>query len=230
MTYFLRYEPDGLISMNILLIRIVFVIMLLLAHRFRDKKTLLSVSLFVSVTLQVIMLLWYTGDKSLLLKEGLPLYHCRLAALMTAAGYVLKKKSFTKYFAWLGLIGAAIAFAFPDPMPFVWPHVTNVTYIGTHISIGMSSLILITGENTELKVRPIVIYTLVMNGVLALANHLFDSNYGYLMRLPEMFPFRFGRVELFVIMFILIAGGTYGCEKIYSSIKKKSNDSCGVLS
>lgn len=92
MTYFLRYEPDGLISMNILLIRIVFVIMLLLAYRFRDKKTLLSVSLFVSVTLQVIMLLWYTGDKSLLLKEGLPLYHCRLAALMTAAGYVLKKK------------------------------------------------------------------------------------------------------------------------------------------
>lgn len=45
MTYFLRYEPDGLISMNILLIRIVFVVMLLLAYRFRDKKTLLSVSL-----------------------------------------------------------------------------------------------------------------------------------------------------------------------------------------
>lgn len=221
MAHFFRYEPDGLTNMNMLLIRIAFIVMLYLAYRFKERRTLLIISIFVSVLLQIVMFVWYAGDNNLFLREGLPLYHCRIAALMTALGYFLNKKSFTRYFAWLGLIGSVIAFAFPDPAPFLWPHLTNITYMGTHIVIGMSSLIILTEENNKLNARAVASYTLGMNIILGIANHLFNSNYGYLMKLPKLFPFTLDRTQLFIIMFILIAVGIFSCENIYVLIKNK---------
>ncbi|MDY2959760.1 MAG: YwaF family protein [Hornefia sp.] len=221
MSYFFRYEPDGFITMNMLLIRITFVVMLCLAYKLRKKKNVLLMTITGSVIMQILMFAWYAGDKTLFLKEGLPLYHCRIAAVMTAVGYTLKQKSMTRYFAWLGMIGAIIAFSFPDPAPFVWPHLTNVTYICMHIFIGMSSLIIISEGCGNLKASVIGIYTLSMNIVLVIVNRAFNSNYGYLMNLPKLFSFNFNPIQLFIIMFTLIAGGIYGCDRLYDIIYKQ---------
>ena len=214
MTYFFRYEPDGVHNMSIFIIRIVFIAVLLFAHTQKHNKKLLKISLTLGLFLQVVLFFWYSGNPALFMKEGLPMYHCRLSAIMLAVSYFLKKEKWMRYFAWLGLLGAIIAFSFPDPSPFLWPHITNITYIGSHMLLGMSAVIILCQEETELKIKDIFLYTVTMNLVISFVNHFMGSNYGYLKALPKMFPYDFMPIQLFFILSVLISVIIIVTEKI----------------
>jgi len=205
MSYFFRYEPDGVHNMPIFIIRIVFVAVLLFAYTQKHNKKLLRIALSLGLFLQVALFIWYSGNPVLFTKEGLPLYHCRLSAIMLAVTYLLKKEKLMRYFSWLGLLGAMIAFSFPDPSPFLWPHITNITYIFSHMLLGLSSVIVLTKEETVLSNKDIFLYTIVMNLVISFVNHFLGSNYGYLRALPKMFPFDFTPIQLFFILTVLIS-------------------------
>ena len=215
MTYFFRYEPDGVHDMSIFIIRIVFIAVLLFAYTQKQNKKLLQISLLLGLFLQVALFIWYSGNPVLFMKEGLPLYHCRLSAIMLAVSYFLKKEKWMRYFAWLGLLGAIIAFSFPDPSPFLWPHITNITYIGSHMLLGMSAVIILCQKETELSIKDIFLYTVTMNLVISFVNHFMGSNYGYLKALPKMFPFDFMPIQLFFILSVLISVIIIVTEKIY---------------
>ena len=215
MTYFFRYEPDGVHNMSIFIIRIVFIAVLLFAYTQKQNKKLLQISLLLGLFLQAALFIWYSGNPVLFMKEGLPMYHCRLSAIMLAVSYFLKKEKWMRYFAWLGLLGAIIAFSFPDPSPFLWPHVTNITYIGSHMLLGMSAVIILCQEETELNIKDIFLYTVTMNLVISFVNHFMGSNYGYLKALPKMFPFDFMPIQLFFILSVLISVIIIVTEKIY---------------
>ena len=197
MSYFFRYEPDGAHNMPILMIRILFVAILLFAYIQKNNKKLLWISLLLGLALQLTLFLWYSGNSTIFTKEGLPLYHCRLSAIMLAVSYLLKKEKLMRYFSWLGLLGAMIAFSFPDPSPFLWPH--------SHMLLGLSSVIVLTKEETVLSNKDIFLYTIVMNLVISFVNHFLGSNYGYLRALPKMFPFDFTPIQLFFILTVLIS-------------------------
>ena len=215
MTYFFRYEPDGVHNMSIFIIRIVFIAVLLFAYTQKQNKKLLQISLLLGLFLQAVLFIWYSGNPLLFMKEGLPLYHCRLSAIMLAVSYFLKKEKWMRYFAWLGLLGAIIAFSFPDPSPFLWPHITNITYIGSHMLLGMSAVIILCQEEIELNIKDIFLYTVTMNLVISFVNHFMGSNYGYLKALPKMFPFDFMPIQLFFILSVLISVIIIVTEKIY---------------
>lgn len=215
MTYFFRYEPDGVHNMSIFIIRIVFIAVLLFAYTQKQNKKLLQISLLLGLFLQAALFIWYSGNPLLFMKEGLPLYHCRLSAIMLAVSYFLKKEKWMRYFAWLGLIGAIIAFSFPDPSPFLWPHITNITYIGSHILLGLTAVIILCQEKTELNMKDIFLYTVAMNLVISFVNHFMGSNYGYLKALPKMFPFDFMPIQLFFILSVLISVIIIVTEKTY---------------
>ena len=220
MTYFFRYEPDGVHNMSIFIIRIVFIAVLLFAYTQKHNKKLLQISLVLGLFLQVVLFIWYSGNPVLFMKEGLPLYHCRLSAIMLAVSYFLKKEKWMRYFAWLGLLGAIIAFSFPDPSPFLWPHITNITYIGSHILLGLTAVIILCQEETELNIKDIFLYTVLMNLVISFVNHFMGSNYGYLKALPKMFPFDFMPIQLFFILSVLISVIIIVTEKIYLYIHR----------
>ena len=220
MTYFFRYEPDGVHNMSIFIIRIVFVAVLLFAYTQKHNKKLLRIALSLGLFLQAVLFIWYSGNPVLFTKEGLPLYHCRLSAIMLAVSYFLKKKKWMRYFAWLGLLGAIIAFSFPDPSPFLWPHITNVTYIGSHMLLGLSAVIILCKEETELNDKDIFLYTVSMNLVISFANHFIGSNYGYLRALPKMFPFDFVPIQLIFILSVLISVIISVTEKTYLYIHR----------
>ena len=220
MTYFFRYEPDGVHNMSIFIIRIVFIAVLLFAYTQKQNKKLLQISLLLGLFLQAALFIWYSGNPLLFIKEGLPLYHCRLSAIMLAVSYFLKKEKWMRYFAWLGLIGAIIAFSFPDPSPFLWPHITNITYIGSHILLGLTAVIILCQEKTELNMKDIFLYTVTMNLVISFVNHFMGSNYGYLKALPKMFPFDFMPIQLFFILSVLISVIIIVTEKTYLYIHR----------
>ncbi len=215
MTYFFRYEPDGVHNMSIFIIRIVFIAVLLFAYTQKQNKKILQISLLLGLFLQAALFIWYSGNPLLFMKEGLPLYHCRLSAIMLAVSYFLKKEKWMRYFAWLGLVGAIIAFSFPDPSPFLWPHITNITYIGSHILLGLTAVIILCQEKTELNMKDIFLYTVTMNLVISFVNHFIGSNYGYLKALPKMFPFGLTSMQLFFILSVLISVIIIVTEKTY---------------
>ena len=212
MTYFFRYEPDGVHNMSIFIIRVVFVAVLLFAYMQKHNKKLLQITLSLGLFLQVALFIWYSGNPVLFTKEGLPLYHCRLSAIMLAVSYFLKKEKWMRYFAWLGLLGAIIAFS--------WPHITNVTYIGSHMLLGLSAVIILCKEEIELNNKDIFLYTVSMNLVISFANHFIGSNYGYLRALPKMFPFDFVPIQLIFILSVLISVIISVTEKIYLYINR----------
>lgn len=215
MSYFFRYEPDEVHNMPILIIRIVFVAILLFAYTQKNNKKLLRISLILGLALQLTLFLWYLGNPMLFTKEGLPLYHCRLSAIMLAVSYLLKKEKLMRYFSWLGLLGAIIAFSFPDPSPFLWPHITNITYIFSHILLGVSSVIILRKEETVLSYKDIFLYTILMNLAISFVNYFMGSNYSYLRTLPKMFPFDFTPIQLFFILSVLISVIILVTEKTY---------------
>ena len=220
MTYFFRYEPDGVHNMSIFIIRIVFIAVLLFAYTQKQNKKLLQISLLLGLFLQAALFIWYSGNPLLFMKEGLPLYHCRLSAIMLAVSYFLKKEKWMRYFACLGLVGAIIAFSFPDPSPFLWPHITNITYIGSHILLGLTAVIILCQEKTELNMKDIFLYTVAMNLVISFVNHFMGSNYGYLKALPKMFPYDFMPIQLFFILSVLISVIIIVTEKTYLYIHR----------
>ena len=215
MSYFFRYEPDGVHNMPIFIIRIVFVAVLLFAYTQKHNKKLLRIALSLGLFLQVALFIWYSGNPVLFTKEGLPLYHCRLSAIMLAVTYLLKKEKLMRYFSWLGLLGAIIAFSFPDPSPFLWPHFTNITYIFSHILLGVSSVIILRKEETVLSYKDIFLYTILMNLAISFVNYFMGSNYSYLRTLPKMFPFDFTPIQLFFILSVLISVIILVTEKTY---------------
>ncbi|MCI5723758.1 MAG: YwaF family protein [Erysipelotrichaceae bacterium] len=203
-SYFFRYQTDGVHNISMLLARLLFCVGMLVAYQYRHHKCLLDITLYLGLFLQVVMFIWYAGDQSLFLKEGLPFYHCRLSACMLVVCHLLHKPKLERYFAWLGLLGACIAFIFPDPCRFLWPHITNITYVGTHVLLSMSSLMILMDKKTMLSIRDILTVTGMMNLGLSIVNRLIQSNYGYLQELPKMFPFHFSAVTLYFVLTILI--------------------------
>ena len=73
MTYFFRYEPDGVHNMSIFIIRIVFIAVLLFAYTQQQNKKLLQISLLLGLFLQAALIIWYSGYPVLFMKEGLPM-------------------------------------------------------------------------------------------------------------------------------------------------------------
>ena len=128
MSYFFRYEPDGVHNIPILIIRIVFVAILLFAYTQKNNKKLLWISLVLGLALQFTLFLWYLGNPMLFTKEGLPLYHCRLSAIMLAVSYLLKKEKLMRYFSWLGLLGRLLRSLFQILLHF-YGHILQILLI-----------------------------------------------------------------------------------------------------
>ncbi|SMB91618.1 conserved hypothetical integral membrane protein TIGR02206 [Peptoniphilus asaccharolyticus DSM 20463] len=205
MENFFRYNVDGSASINIMLIRLALIFSIIFAYYFRNSETLLKWSLNLGTAIQLLMLYWYLGNVELFLKEGLPLFHCRLSAIMMFFGYYTNSQKITKYFSWLGVIGAIIAFTFPDPSPYVWPHVTNVTFVGSHIFLVISGVIIINKKNIYLSTRDTLKLTFIMNTILMTTNLLIHSNYGYLSELPTFIGIKLPRAALFFLMTMCIS-------------------------
>lgn len=141
---------------------------------------------------------------------------------MMAVGYVAKRPAITRYFAWLGIIGTVIAFGVPDPSDYLWPHLTNITFICTHYLITMNSLIIISKKEVRLNLKNVVVITFIMNLVIMIANVILGSNYSYLMELPPSLPISINKYVIFTLMTILLVIGEMALDNIYLLITNKS--------
>lgn len=223
MEHFFRYTLDGDPHLNMKIVYAGLMVAIAIAYKFRKNEKLLKALLAINVLVQITLFVWYLGYKELFIQEGLPLYHCRIAVLMTAVGDLAKKPKMTKYFAWLGIIGTVVAFGVPDPSDYMWPHLTNITFICTHYFITMSSLMIIAKNEVKLDLKSVVVITIIMNLVIMAVNMILGSNYSYLMKLPPALPIDVNKYVIFMVMTVLLVSGEMGLEKLTLKILSKRN-------
>ncbi|MDY2928506.1 YwaF family protein [Anaerococcus sp.] len=198
MEYFFRHSEDLRTNIKMPLLWGILLIYLIIIYKLRYKRKILPIQLVSLSIIEIALLLWYYEGKLLFIREGLPLYHCRIAAFMMTISYFRKDYKLSNYFAWLGIIGTLIAFSFPDPSKFLWPHITNLTYVlGHSLSMG-SALMILTDERRGLDFKFICKITLIMNFVIYLVNKIASANYGYLDHLPDSFPMNFPSPVLYL--------------------------------
>ena len=204
MTEFFRYNEDAYTNINVTLLRLSLVLVIFLAYKLKHKTNLLKPALFVGLFGQVLLFAWYAGNNTLFIKEGLPLFHCRISAIMMLIAYILHKDKLMRYFAWMGLIGAIIAFTFPDPSKYLWPHVTNLTYIINHLLLGYCGATILFTRKSTLKLKHALMITSIMNIAIMTVNLIIHTNYGYLVQFPQTIPVRFTPHVTFLIMTLII--------------------------
>lgn len=223
MALFFRHAADPSANIPMLWARLALILSGILAYQFRNKRHLLPICLWTGILMQLTMFVWYAGDPAIFLTEGLPLFHCRLATILIFIGYHAKWQKTTKFYAWLGLIGAIIAFSFPDPSPFRWPHITNITYVLGHLALIMSCVILIAKSSVTLSTKDVLKFVLTMNIALSIVNIIIhNANYGYLRYLPDALPLPIHGIVLFSLVTILMTIAVRFVEYQYQAWKKKA--------
>lgn len=216
MTEFFRYNEDTYTNINITLLRLSLVLVIFLAYKLKHKNKLLKPALILGLCGQILLFSWYVGNNTLFIKEGLPLFHCRISAIMMLVAYILHNDKLMRYFAWMGLIGAIIAFTFPDPSKYLWPHITNLTYIINHLLLGYCGATILFTKQTTLKLKHSLIITTIMNAGIMTVNLIIHTNYGYLVQFPKSVPVKFTPKVTFIIMTLIITSLITIAEKTYN--------------
>lgn len=183
--YFYRMGPAEFVKLNMFLPRMCLFVGILWAMRTRITDQKINCLIIFGLIFQVALIAWYSQDGSLLMSEGLPLYHCRIVTLTLAVMWWLKKDKYLRLFAILGLLGAVTAYAVPDASPYAWPHITIVTFIGYHFNLALLSVLLLRKTKGLVLDRDSIFRViLTMNGIIAGIDYVIGANYGYLMHLP----------------------------------------------
>ena len=218
MTEFFRYTEDAYTNINITLLRLSLVAVIFLAYKSKHKTKLLKPALILGLCGQILLFSWYVGNNTLFIKEGLPLFHCRISAIMMLVACILHNDKLMRYFAWMGLIGAIIAFTFPDPSKYLWPHVTNLTYIINHLLLGYCGATILFTQQTTLKLKHSLIITTIMNALIMTVNLIIHTNYGYLVQFPQSVPVKFTPKVTFIIMTLIITSLITIAEKTHNKL------------
>ena len=219
MGYFFRTEPDSGFDFNMHLVRLGLILFLLIIYKLRKKAWLLKGLLVASVILQGVLYLWYTQDYNMLLHEGLPLYHCRLAGIFLPLSFFLKKEKLMAYFSDLALVGTLVAFSVPDPSAYAWPHITNITYIANHYVLIACGMLVAMLNHKTIDFRTIAGLSLFMNSVIFALDLFLEANYGYLIRVPIEFFASVPSLVVFLVMTQLISLIIFLIENIKAKIR-----------
>ena len=100
----------GLAPYNILFIGILGIVFIL--KRMNVSRKFERILGIVLLAQQIILYTWYLRSRYKLLTEGLPLYHCRIAIILTGIGLFFNKSICKKIGSIWGLIGAVFALVY----------------------------------------------------------------------------------------------------------------------
>ena len=138
----------------------------------------------VLLSQQAILYTWYLLSGYKLLTEGLPLYHCRIAILLTGIGLLFNKSICKKLGSMWGLIGAVFALVYPSGLdPFIFPHITQFSFFIGHLFLLWGSVYCIFVECIKLNKKDLkttIYFTNIYHISVFILNHMIGANYGFM--------------------------------------------------
>lgn len=219
MEEFLTSVSNGKIEftfIHILVLNIITVTTILLTVIFNRKNPGKNTHIHIFSILQVIEFLsvniWYQWSQYL--AYPLPLFHCRLAKIILILFAVVPEKwrerfkALYLYALAMALFGGISSFAYPNPDPFLWPHITHIGYFFGHWVLIILSISHVMQMKKVLAWKDLLhaqILLLVSNiGILFVARKT-GINYSYLLESP-IAPKTFAQLDpnLFAVMMFVV--------------------------
>lgn len=200
--HFLRSKPDACAPGISGTFIIIFIIALFLIARYVKAPKLYAV---LGISLQIMILAWYIKS-GILLKDGLPLYHCRISLWVISIGILLQIRS--KFIVWMSMLGipsSLLVLIMRDMDPFMFPHITNLYYFLGHGVIFLISISYIDFYYERLNVREIAAYALGLHIFIYFIDVFLRANYAYLIELPIIKTEMFNRFSFFIVTLLVIS-------------------------
>lgn len=235
--YFFRTQPDGIpfqtfSTFHISILIFCIISSFILFNKVKKNRKFELIIGFTLIVQQVSLYTWYFINNYNVLREGLPLYHCRIAILTLAFGLLFNKDSLLKFGAIWGIVGSFFALLFPSPDPFLFPHITNVSFFIGHIPLLLGCIYTLWIKNVHISkssIRNILRITNIYCILMFVLNSILGSNYGYMNHSPIPIPIDLNPVSyallaitvtnlLMVIMYLL-----YNQVKSKKGIEELSN-------
>lgn len=155
-------------------------------------KNILRVIAFFALFEQGSFLYFYFCKTDLGLKEGLPLFTCRIALYTTFFGIILRSKKLKGITVYYGIIGGILALVYPDMYHYAFPHALYVDFFVEHIAILWAACLFVFVEDFEFSKGQFyfaLAFTNVFLVVSLIADQVVDANYAYLLRAPFAIKF-----------------------------------------
>ena len=186
--YFFRSATDknNFITFGKLHLLILFIALFVSIFIFIMKTKNRILELFIGSTLiiqQVILYTWYFISKYNLLKEGLPLFHCRIAIIFVGIGLIFNRKPLMKIGSYWGIFGSISALLLPGIDPFSFPHITQFSYFIGHLFLLWGSIYLLRVKKigmSEIDLKNLLLFTTAYHLLMLMINTILNSNYAYM--------------------------------------------------
>lgn len=154
---------------------------LVLKSRKNNRKLELAIGL--TLLLQQLMLYsWYLSTDYRILSEGLPLYHCRVSIITLSLGLLLQKDLLIKLGSYWGIMGSVGALIYVGLDPFLFPHVTQLSYFTGHFLLLWGAVYCLFVRRigmTKKDYARTIVFTCIFQAAMFFLNPVVGGNYGY---------------------------------------------------
>lgn len=210
-----KSSSTGFITFGSIHLLILFIAFTIGIFIFKIKNENRQVELFLGWVLiiqQIALYSWYFIKNYNPIKEGLPLYHCRMAIIFLGLGLVFKNINLTKLGSYLGLFGSLGALFFPSLDPFKFPHITQFSFFIGHLFLLWGSIYSLSVKKigmSNLDLKNTLIFINVYHLLMYVVNNYVGSNYGYMNSPPFKIGFEiphllYGSLVIVLVSTILI--------------------------
>lgn len=194
---------------------ILFVAVTISIYICKKNKENRKLELFIGSVLvfqQITLYSWYIIGGFNTIKEGLPLYHCRVAIICIGLGLVLNRNILMKIGSYIGIFGAIGALLFPSLDPFAFPHITQFSFFIGHLFLLWGSVYLLMVKKIGMSkddLKHSLIYINIYHVLMFILNNSLHSNYGYMNAPPfyigvDLHPLLNGVVVMIIFSVILL--------------------------
>lgn len=223
---FVAFGPWHLLLLFIALIGTLF----LFKYKLPNKNLELFIG-YILIFQQVILFAWYLISNYNLVKEGLPLYHCRIAIISVSIGLITNKKSLMKIGSYLGIFGSTSALLFPSMDPFIFPHITQLSFFIGHLFLLWGSIYILFIKKIGMTSKDFkngLVFVSTYHILMFILNKTIGSNYAYM----SSSPIGVGNglpPLLYALVVITIFNIVLGIEYIIINANDSSEKSTNVL-
>ena len=204
---FMTFGPVHLLILFIALTISIFII-----RRIGENR---GIELFIGSVLifqQIALYSWYFISNYNTIREGLPLYHCRVAIIFLGLGLIINNKNLTKLGSYLGIFGSIGALLFPGLDPFSFPHITQFSFFIGHLFLLWGSIYSLAIKKvgmSKIDLYNSLIFINTYHVLMYILNSKIHSNYGYMNAPPfpigvHLPPLIYGLLVMIIFSIVLI--------------------------
>ena len=185
--HFFIAQPEGVVFQQFSPVHIALIAVALLgtALVLRSRKNNRRLELCIALVLlmqQLMLYSWYLSTDYRVLSEGLPLYHCRVSIIMLSVGLIFRRELLIKLGSYWGIMGSVGALIYVGLDPFLFPHVTQLSYFTGHFLLLWGAVYCLFVRRIGMTAgdyRKAVAFTCIFQAGTFFLNPLVGGNYGY---------------------------------------------------